>query len=90
MEITDLIPTARVLTRTLSLGSGMMAAVTHSEEPTDRYQWPYQVKDRKVPPRTKIMCYNCKKFGHIAKYCSLIQGNKIGEAFVPAAALSAV
>ena len=80
MEITDLIPTARIRIR--NLNSGTVGVVIHSEEPTDGCQWPHRLRDRKVPPRTKIMCYNCKKFGHIARYWALIRGR---GAFVPTA-----
>ena len=75
MEIMDLIPTERVSTRTWSLDSRTVRAVAHGKKSTDRCQEPHWLRDYKVAPRTKIMCYNCK-FGYIARYCSLIQGNK--------------
>ena len=55
---------------------GTVGAVVHSEEKTDRCQRPYRLRDHKVPLKTKIICYNCKKFGHIARYCPLIQRNE--------------
>ena len=55
MEITDLIPTTNVLTRTQSLDSWMVGAVAHSEEPTDRCQGPHWLWDHRVPPKTKIV-----------------------------------
>ena len=88
MEITDLVPTAKVLTRTQSLDSRKVGAVAHSEEPTNRCQEPHWLRDHKVSPRTKIMYYNCKKFGHIARYYPLVQVNKQGGVFAQAAAPS--
>ena len=48
-----------------NLDSRVVGAVTRSKEPTNRCQGPHRLRDCKVPPRTKIMCYNCKKFGYI-------------------------
>lgn len=101
MEIADLIPTARVLTRTRGRNSGTVGAVACSKEPTDKHamgssstircyrcQGPHRLRECKVPPRGRTMCYKCEKFGHIARYCPLNQGNDQGEAFAPAAAPS--
>ena len=36
-------------------------------------------------PRAKVICYNCGKFGHMARYCIQIQGNGQEGASAPVA-----
>ena len=62
-----------ILARKQSQEPRTVGAVTHNEGPRDKWS------------SSTIQCYNCKKFEHIERYCSQVQGSKQEEAFAPAA-----
>ena len=45
-----------------------------------RCRGPHYIKDFTEIPRAKVICYNCGKFEHMARYCTQIQENRQGGA----------
>ena len=50
-----------------------------------RCQGPHYIKDCTEISSAKVICYNCGKFGHMARYCTQIQENGQEGASAPVA-----
>ena len=53
-----------------------------------RCRGPHYIKDCTEISNAKVICYNCGRFGHMARYCTQIQGNEQGGASTPVATLA--
>lgn len=90
MDVSKLIPTARLLVSKRVVETRTLAASAQTNETNKgkkesslqcfRCQGPHLKKDCTEIPRARATCYNCGKFGHIARYCPQIQGNGQGGA----------
>ena len=87
MDVSKRLPTARLLvskrikkTETVAVSTQSNALRNKAQKELSslqcfRCQGPYYIKDCTEIPRAKVICYNCGKFGHMARYCTQIQEN---------------
>ena len=97
MDVSKLLPTAWLLvskrikkTETVAASAQSNALRNKAQKESSslqcfRCRGPHYIKDCTGIPRAKIICYNCGKFGYMAKYCTQIQGNGQGGASAPVA-----
>ena len=97
MDVSKLLPTARLLVSKRIQKPETVAASAQSNALRNKAQkelsslqcfrcrGPQYIKDCTEIPRAKVICYNCGKFGHMARYCTRIQGNGKGGASAPVA-----
>ena len=93
MDVSKLLPTARLLVSKRIKKTEMVAASAQSYALRNKAQkelsslqcfrcrGPHYIKDCMEIPRAKVICYNYGKFGHMARYCTQIQGNGQGGSF---------
>ena len=91
MDVSKLLPTAQLIvskrikkTETVAASAQSNALRNKAQKESSSLQYfrcrgPHYIKDCKEIPRAKVICYNCGKFGHMAKYYTQIQGNGQGE-----------
>ena len=80
MDISKLLPTARLLVskrikKTVAVAASAQSSALRNKAKKEssslqcfRCRGPYYIKDCTEIPRAKVICYNCGKFGHIARY----------------------
>ena len=82
MDVSKLLPTARLLvskrmkkTETVGASAQSNALKNKAQKGLSslryfRCRGPHYIKDCTEIPRAKVICYNCGKFGHMARYCT--------------------
>ena len=97
MDVSKLLPTAWLLVSKRIKKTEMVGASAQSNALRNKAQkglsslqcfrcrGSHYIKDCTEIPRAKVICCHCGKFGHMARYCTQIQGNGQRVASAPVA-----